>query len=226
MGSLFGRPIDLLCLDLDDTLIDGEGGAPRRFEDASEVVRRLRPELPRADLDAIVARALATDPNRGRMANFIGELRLTEERDVAAVREAYFATMPEGTALFEGVHDILAALRARFRLAIVTNGPSELQRRKLDFFDLEQRVDWIVVSGEVGVQKPEAGIFEHTLRLAGLEAAQAAHVGDSRHADVAGANRAGLLSVWIETQFADDAGDDRDLVPHRTITHIRDLLDA
>ncbi|MDA1148163.1 MAG: HAD-IA family hydrolase [Chloroflexi bacterium] len=226
MGSLFGRSVDLLCLDLDDTLIDGEAAAPRRFHDAVEVVRRLRPNLAPADLEVIVDRALATDPNRGRMASFIDDLELTAEHEVQQVRAAYFATMPEGTTLFEGAHDILRALRARFPLAIVTNGPSELQRRKIEFFDLERYVDWIVVSGEVGIEKPAPQIFHHTLGLAAVNASRAAHVGDSRHADVAGANRAGLMSVWVETRFAHNPDGDRDLIPDRTIAHIRDLLDA
>jgi FMN phosphatase YigB (HAD superfamily) len=40
-------------------------------------------------------------------------------------------------------------LRERFRLAIITNGLSDLQRQKVKHFDLD-RVDWIVVSGELG----------------------------------------------------------------------------
>jgi FMN phosphatase YigB (HAD superfamily) len=61
-----------------------------------------------------------------------------------------------GAELFEGVHDVLAMLRERFRLAIITNGLSDLQRQKVKHFDLD-RVDWIVVSGErgrVGIRAP------------------------------------------------------------------------
>ena len=224
MATLFGWEIELLCLDLDDTVIDSESGAPQRFEDAATVICQLRPDLSSSILDAAIERALATDPNQGRMAHFLEEFKITSERDVQAVRSAYFEAMPEGTALVDDAHDVLSELLARFQLAIVTNGPSELQRRKLELLDLESRVEWIVISGEVGIEKPDPPIFRHVVELAGVEAGRAAHVGDSRRADVAGANRAGLLSVWVETRFAHQPEDDQ--IPDEAITHIRELLDA
>lgn len=226
MATLFGRDIDLLCLDMDDTLIATEAGAPRRFEDAARAIRRIRPEIAAGAIEEAVARRLAADPNHGRFLNFTNDLGITAADELQVVRDAYFETMPEGTELFEGVHEILDALRKRFRLAIITNGPSELQRRKVAHFDLEHRVDWIVVSGELGVDKPDPAIFEHTLRLAGVDAALAAHVGDSLLSDVAGANRAGLLPIWVETHFPRDHPEGDEFTPAATIQHVRELLDA
>ena len=225
MGTLFGREIDLLCLDLDDTLIATEAGAPGRFEDATRVIRRIRPDISAATIADAAARGLAVDPNRGRLLNFMSDLGIGAD-EVQAVRDAYFDSMPGGTELFEGVHDILAALHERFWLAIITNGPSDLQRRKIEYFDLEERVDWVVVSGELGVDKPEPAIFEHALGLAGVGAGRAAHVGDSLTSDVAGANRAGLLPIWVETRFPRDHGDGEEFRPAATIQHVRELLDA
>lgn len=226
MTTLFGREIDLLCLDLDDTLIATEAGAPRRFEDATTTIRRIRPDITADTIKQAAARGLAVDPNRGRLVNFMNELGITTDTEVQAVRDAYFESMPAGTELFEGVHEILATLRQRFRLAIITNGSSDLQRRKLTHFDLEHRVDWIVVSGELGIDKPDPAIFEHTLNLAGVEAPRAAHVGDSLTSDIAGAGRSGLLPIWVETRFPRDhpAGDE--FAPAATIQHVRELLDA
>ena len=226
VGILFGRAIDLLCLDMDDTLIDTEAATPRRFEDATRTIRRIRPDIPAAAIATAVARSLAVDPTRGRLANFLAELGISAAADAAAVREGYFESMPEGTRLFEGAHDILGALRERFRLAIVTNGPSDLQRRKLAYFDLERRVDWVVVSGEAGVDKPDPAIFEHVLQLAGVQARRAAHAGDSLLSDIAGANRSGLLSIQVETRFPRDGDGEGDLKPDETVGHVRELLEA
>ena len=226
MTILFGREIDLLCLDLDDTLIATEAGAPRRFEDATRAIRRVRPDIGAAKIAAAAERGLAVDPNRGRLVNFMAELGLTAADEVQVVRDAYFETMPAGTELFEGVHDILATLRERFQLAIITNGPSDLQRQKVAHFDLGHRVDWIVVSGEVGVEKPDRAIFEHTLELAGIDAARAAHVGDSLVSDIAGANGAGLLPIWVETRFPRDHPEGDEFTPAATIQHVRELLES
>jgi len=223
MPTLFGREIDLLCLDMDDTLIDTEGGVASRFADATRVIRRICPEIDPAAIQRVIDKVMAVDPHGGRFATFVADLGITEPAEVQHVRDAYFETMLD-VDLFEGVHDILAALRERFSLALITNGPSELQRRKVAAFDFEPRVDWIVISGEVGADKPEPAIFEHTLQLAGVAPQRAAHVGDSLLADVAGANRAGLLSIWLETHFPRSRPEGEDYRPAHTIQHVRELL--
>ena len=225
MATLFGREIDLLCLDMDDTLIDTEGGVFKRFEDATRAIREIRPEIDPADIQRSADSVLAVDPHGGRLATFISNLGITDTDEIEFVRAAYFQTMTD-VDLFEDVHDILAALRQRFRLAIITNGPSDLQRRKVAAFDFEHRVDWIVISGEVGVDKPHRAIFDHTLKLAGVEPARAAHVGDSLLADVAGANNAGVLPIWLETHFPRSQPTGDEYTPAATIQHVRELLEA
>jgi putative hydrolase of the HAD superfamily len=93
-------------------------------------------------------------------------------------------------------------------------------------FDLEHRVDWIVVSGELGVDKPDPAIFEHVLGFAGVEVGRAAHMGDSLTSDVSGENRSGLLLFWVETRFPRDHGDGTEFTPAATIQHVRELLDG
>ena len=223
MRLLLGRPIELLCLDLDDTLLDTEAGAPRRFASAIDVVRSIRPDIAAPTIEASVDRGLLTHPTEGRIVNFLADLGITEADDIAAVRAAYFDRMSDGLRLFDGASEVLATLRDHFRTAIITNGPSALQREKIDRFNLQAQVDWIVVSAEVGSEKPDRAIFEHTMSLARVEAHHAAHVGDSLTTDVAGANDAGLLSIWLRSPLMTARPDDCRLTPHATIDHLRDL---
>ena len=225
MPTLFGRDIDLLCLDMDDTLIDTEGGVFDRFQDATRTIREIRPDIEPAMIQRVIDRVTGVDPNSGRFATFVADLGIVDPAEVQVVRDSYFTRMLD-VDLFEGVHEVLAALRERFRLAIITNGPSELQRRKVAAFDFEERVDWIVISGEVGVDKPDPAIFEHTLRLADVAPGRAAHVGDSLLADIAGANRAGLLPIWLETHFPRSQPAGEEYRPAHTIQHVRELLEA
>jgi HAD superfamily hydrolase (TIGR01549 family) len=225
MAMLFGREIDLLCLDMDDTLINTEGGVLQRFEDATRAIRRIRPEIAPAAIQQTIDRVVEVDPHGGRFATFVADLDITDPAEIQAIRDAYFETMTD-VDIFDGVYDVLATLRERFRLAIITNGPSDLQRRKVAAFDFEQHVDWIVISGEVGADRPDPAIFQHTLQLAGVEASRAAHVGDSLLADVAGANSAGILSVWLETHFPRSQPEGDEYQPAATIQHVRELLEA
>jgi 2-haloacid dehalogenase/putative hydrolase of the HAD superfamily len=55
----------------------------------------------------------------------------------------------------------------------------------------------VVTSEDAGAYKPSPLIFQRALALLGLRADEVVHVGDSLHADVAGARAAGIAAVWI-----------------------------
>ncbi len=185
----------------------------------------MRPEIDEVTIDAAVRRGLMTHPTEGRIGNFFSELGIVRTDEADLVRAAYFEDMVAGTTVFEGVHDTLAALHARYRLAIVTNGPSDLQRAKLERFDLARRVDFVVISAELGIEKPDPRIFDHVRQLAGVEPQHVAHVGDSLLADVAGANAAGLASIWVRSSLVRARSHDEHLRPHATISRIQELLE-
>jgi putative hydrolase of the HAD superfamily len=83
------------------------------------------------------------------------------------------------------------------RLALVTNGPSDLQRWKLQSVGLEDRFDTLAISGELGMAKPDPRIFWRILEELEAEPREVWHIGDSLSNDVAGARAAGLVSVWL-----------------------------
>jgi len=82
-------------------------------------------------------------------------------------------------------------------LGIVTNGPAEVQRAKLELLGIEKLVDFVIVSEEFGVAKPEPEIFYEALWRAGVDADEAVFVGDSAEFDIAGAHGAGIAPVWV-----------------------------
>jgi putative hydrolase of the HAD superfamily len=83
-------------------------------------------------------------------------------------------------------------------VGVLTNGPSEFQRRKLETSGLGPELDAIAISGELGVAKPDREAFERALALLGTSAEETAMVGDSLENDVAGALEAGFAAtVWM-----------------------------
>jgi len=58
----------------------------------------------------------------------------------------------------------------------------------------DEMFDVVVISGEVGMRKPERGIFEHTLDLLGLPAEQTVFVDDLRH-NIEAAVALGMVGV-------------------------------
>jgi len=62
---------------------------------------------------------------------------------------------------------------------------------------LRELIDGVVTSAEVGAAKPSGELFAAALALAGVDAGQAAHIGDSLREDVEGASAAGIEAVWL-----------------------------
>lgn len=225
LPALIERGIEVLCLDLDDTLVDTEAGAVLRFSAAVERIRELRPDITTRAIEAATAAALLTHPSEGRMANFFAALQIEDPSHVQVIRDVYFETMASQQApLYPGTTDVLRLLKRQFRLALITNGPSQLQRSKIEHHGLDACFDWIVISEECGFEKPNSEIFEHTLGLAGIPAKRAAHAGDSLTADVVGANSAGVTSIWVRNARVRGNLNGLDIQPHFTIAQLDDLL--
>jgi putative hydrolase of the HAD superfamily len=91
----------------------------------------------------------------------------------------------------------LKALRATWRLAIVTNGLPEVQARKVEALGLAPLVDTVVFAADFGSGrgKPEPEPFVEALRRLGVPAERAVFVGDDEEADIAGAFCCGLLTI-------------------------------
>jgi len=100
--------------------------------------------------------------------------------------------------LFDDAQSLLASLsRANLRLALITNGASDTQRDALRALGIDQRFGAVVISGEVGIAKPDAGIFRIALEKLQVRPANVCHVGDSLWVDVAGAKASGLSAIWL-----------------------------
>lgn len=92
----------------------------------------------------------------------------------------------------------LRELRARgLRLVVASNWDCSLPQ-VLEDAGLAELVHGVVASATVGADKPAAALFEAALTVAGCDAAEALHVGDSPANDVAGAERAGIRAVLLD----------------------------
>ncbi len=100
---------------------------------------------------------------------------------------------------FEDADAALSELTPRYRLAVLTNGPSCLQREKLAASGLEHHFSAVVASGDIGVGKPAVAVFAHTLEQLGLApgSGEAVMVGDNVERDIDGALACGIHAVWL-----------------------------
>ena len=110
----------------------------------------------------------------------------------------------------DGVGDCLEVLKgAGIRLGIICDvgmTPSTTLRLHLDRHGLLGHFDHWSFSDEVGVYKPDPVIFRHALDgLGGVAPKRAAHVGDLRRTDIAGALGMGITAVRYTGVFDDDS---------------------
>lgn len=97
-----------------------------------------------------------------------------------------------------GVREMLAELRRRkIPVAILTNGWSPLQQKKAELVEFDGPV---VVSADLGIQKPEPPAFEALAKALGAPPHEIAFVGDTPGSDVAGAIRAGMCGIWFDAE--------------------------
>ena len=95
------------------------------------------------------------------------------------------------------MHDAVAEVGARHRVGLITNGPSDIQRLKLEQAGLSSTFGAAVISGELGVGKPEPEVFLGLLERLGAAPEASIMVGDSWERDVLGGLGAGMSAVWI-----------------------------
>jgi len=100
-------------------------------------------------------------------------------------------TRPGIWELFPETLEVLSILRTRYRLGVISNFDGRL-RPILTNLGLAGWFDPIIISSEVGADKPDPWIFQQALKLAGAKASESIHVGDDPRADWQGAESAGL----------------------------------
>lgn len=100
--------------------------------------------------------------------------------------------------LYDDVMPTLRKLRdAGFPMGVISNWEAWLDRLLVDL-TIGEFFDVTVVSGTVGIEKPDPRIFELALAEAGVRPEEAVHVGDSPAHDVAGAEAVGIHGILVD----------------------------
>lgn len=100
--------------------------------------------------------------------------------------------------LVEGARELLVNLRVRgYGIGVLSNGFSGVQHRKLESSRMAELVDCVVLSDDIGINKPDRRLFDHALKKAGTTALESVMVGDNLQTDIEGALRAGWRAAVL-----------------------------
>ena len=118
--------------------------------------------------------------------------------DVAGVSSSYLRHLSEGSYLLDGTLDLVKRLSETHRLIIMTNGLKEVQRPRFAASPVAGYMQDILISDELGVAKPDHGIFDIAFERMGLPAhAEVLMIGDSLSSDIAGGANYGIDTCWF-----------------------------
>lgn len=154
-----------------------------------------------------------------RLQTWVAALEECGERGDPAQLAMLWATMRSRYPLYPDADELLVQLKKRFKIGIVTNGVQRLQRQKLEGCGLLHWLDAVAISGEIGIGKPERGIFEWIADQLQVPLEHCVMVGDNAARDVQGGINAGIQTVYVERGFKP-----RTAVPTITVSSLLEML--
>jgi len=217
---------DVFCFDLDDTLLSESDYVESGLRAAGALVDAEAPGLESAGawLVALWRRERARDAFQ-RLLRARG---LDPEGWLARLKEAYRAHQPEIQPR-AGVREALGGLLDRgAHLALVTDGPLDVQRRKWTALSLALDFRPVVFTDERGREfwKPHPWAFEQVMR-AHPAARRFVYVGDNPAKDFIAPNRLGWTTVLVrdDRNLHPAACAAADAAPHLTLESLAALVD-
>ncbi|WP_213528620.1 HAD family hydrolase [Paenibacillus cisolokensis] len=218
------RKLDAVLFDLDNTLLDRD----RSFDVFAEMLARHyfpgeTPERHRFIAGQLRAADMDGYKDKHELFRELPDMLSWAGAPAADELFAFYSRhYPEQATLMEAAEELLDYCGERYRLGLITNGGSDVQNRKIDRLGIRARFGAVVVSGDVGIRKPDPAIFRLALSLLDVLPERALYIGDHPRNDMAGACEAGLHTVWFErNQPWDNA---ISAVPLRKTKSLRELI--
>jgi YjjG family noncanonical pyrimidine nucleotidase len=199
-----GMPYTTFLLDLDHTLFDSDTSEQVAFEQTLADVGVAEPgrhfdayrSINRELWAAVESGHLS--PQQVRTRRF--ERLVAEEcidGDPQQMAHDFVSGLGAHGELYEGALDVLDRLSRDASLALVTNGLSEVQRRRIERLGIEDYFDAVVISAEVGTAKPGKEIFNIVFdALDSPPKKSSVMVGDNLSSDIQGGANYGIATCW------------------------------
>lgn len=201
MGK-WGRRLLLkaVLFDLDNTLMDRDNTF---LSFIRQLVQECLLPMEKADADKLIADIIIRDADGYRVKEgfFLELIDLLPWRQKPSLEQlqSYYDEhyMTHAKAMDHAIDTLQACRNMGLRLGVITNGHSHLQHRKIDLLGLREYFDTIVISGEVGLSKPDPQIYRLALERLGVGPDQCVLVGDHPRNDIWGAAQVGLQGIWL-----------------------------
>lgn len=117
-------------------------------------------------------------------------------------QEKYECNLSSGHYYMPGAHEALMRLKPSYRMYLVSNGTARVQYGRIRSSDIEEYLEDIFISQDIGFNKPDRRFFEIVAeRIPGYKKEETVIIGDSLSSDIRGGVNSGIVSIWYNPQF-------------------------
>ncbi len=227
------QPIKHIFFDLDHTIWDFDRNAQETLSELYEAYQLKKIGLSSATI--FIERYTENNHNlwqkyhlgeiskeqlrQDRFRNTFLELGVSPELVPQQFEEDYVRISPTKKNLFAGAEKVLTYLQKKYQLHIISNGFKETTLTKMHVSGLNPYFTNVIISEDVGINKPDRLIFEHAINKASAKVYESVMIGDSLEADIRGAQNFGMKAIFFNPLKAQKPDD----VPQQ-IHHLEELL--
>lgn len=139
------------------------------------------------------------EPTRTELMRRALEVSGVKDIDLAKkLSQTYMENRDKALRLFPESLSVLEALKPRYRLGLLTNGPADIQRQEIATLGIEGFFDGIWIEGERKVGKPLKEAFDQVEREFGLSPEVIVMLGNDAGHDIYPAIERGWKTVWVD----------------------------
>lgn len=154
-----------------------------------------------------------------RFSKTFTQLGIRPEAVPPQFEDDYVNISPTKTNLFEDAEEVLAYLKNKYTLHIISNGFKETTLTKMRLSNLNPYFENVIISEDVGVNKPNPRIFEYALEKARAQKEESIMIGDSLEADIYGALTFGMEAIFFNPLEKEKPAD-----VNREIKQLKELM--
>lgn len=127
----------------------------------------------------------------------LDELPWNKKPELTELLDFYSREYVKKAVLMDQAREVLHHTRKNYKTGLITNGKTIIQYGKIDQLGIRDDFDFIIVSEEVGMKKPDPRIFEMALKKLDLNSKECIYIGDHPINDIQGASKVGMETIWI-----------------------------
>ncbi len=139
----------------------------------------------------------------GRFRDFFKETGLPVEK-AEEFNKDYQSALGDTIAFCDNAYELLKKAKGKYTLAAVTNGTKDAQVKKLSRSGLDEIFDYVFISEEIGIEKPNRSFFDKVFDdMKIVDKSKALIIGDSLTSDIKGGNNAEIDTCWYNPKGKD-----------------------